>query len=123
MATVLYAEDDKEHRIMLRFYLKNTGIELIEANDGREALEKIQEQRPDLILLDLFMPKLDGYGVIESLKANPETQDIPIIVISAWPTPKNRKRAEESGVVDFVVKPYDPFRLVEMVKKRLAVQS
>ena len=119
MPTILYAEDDSEHRIMMRIIMKNTNITLIEAHNGQEALQKIQYQRPDLILLDLFMPRVDGYGVMEALKSNPETRDIPIIVLSAWPTKDSRKRSEKAGAVDFIAKPYDPFELVRVVKNQL----
>ena len=120
MPTILYAEDDSEHRIMMRIIMKNTDITLVEANNGQEALQKIQYQRPDLVLLDLFMPKVDGYGVMEALKANPETQNIPIIVLSAWPTIDTRKRTEQAGAIDFIAKPYDPFELVKVVKDQLS---
>lgn len=119
MPTVLYAEDDSEHRFMMRLYLKKTNIDLIEASSGQEALQKIQQNPPDLILLDLFMPGVDGYNVMAALKANPETRDIPIIVLSAWPNRQFRKRAEEAGATDFIVKPYDPFALIERIKKQL----
>jgi CheY-like chemotaxis protein len=120
MPTILYAEDDSEHRIMMRIILKNTDITLIEAQNGQEALKKIQFQRPDLILLDLFMPRVDGYAVMEALKANPETRDIPIIVLSAWPTKDSRRRSQEAGAVTFIAKPYDPFELVRIVREQLA---
>ena len=119
MPTVLYAEDDSEHRIMMRLIMKNTDITLIEAHNGQEALQKIQYQRPDLILLDLFMPRVDGYGVMEALKANPQTRDIPIIVLSAWPTKDILRRTKQAGANDFIAKPYDPFKLVEIVKEQL----
>ena len=119
MPTVLYAEDDSEHRIMMRLIMKNTDITLIEAHNGQEALQKIQYQRPDLILLDLFMPRVDGYGVMEALKANPQTSDIPIIVLSAWPTKDILRRTKQAGANDFIAKPYDPFKLVEIVKEQL----
>ena len=120
MPTILYAEDDSEHRTMMRIIMKNTDITLVEANNGQEALQKIQYQRPDLILLDLFMPRVDGYGVMEALKANPETRSIPIIVLSAWPTGDTKKRTKEAGAIDFIAKPYDPFELVRVVKDQLA---
>ncbi len=120
MPTVLYAEDDKEHRFMMQLYLKNTDITLIEASNGQEALQKIQEHRPDLILLDLFMPGVDGYTVLDSVKANPQTKDIPVIILSAWPKKKLRRSPDEAGVVDYILKPYDPFSLVQLIQKRLA---
>jgi CheY-like chemotaxis protein len=120
MPTVLYAEDDFEHRAMMRVIMKNTDITLVEASDGQEALQKIQHQHPDLILLDLFMPKLDGHGVMEALKSDPQTRQIPIIVLTAWSTGDNRRRAKKAGAMDFVAKPYDPIELVKIIKDRLA---
>jgi twitching motility two-component system response regulator PilH len=120
MPIVLYAEDDLEHREMMRVIMKNTNITLVEASNGQEALQKIQNQCPDLILLDLFMPKLDGHGVLQAIKSDPETRHIPIIVLSAWSTGDNRKRARKAGALDFIAKPYDPTQLVKIVKDRLS---
>ena len=122
MPTVIYAEDDPDHRAMVRLTLRNTNITLIEAVDGQEALEKILTQSPDLVLLDLFMPRLDGFGVMETLKANPRTRHIPIIVLSAWPTGDNRKRTQEAGAIEFVAKPYEPTELVRLLQQTLAGQ-
>ena len=116
---LLYAEDDSEHRMMMRLIMKGTNATLIGAANGQEALQKIQEQQPDLILLDLFMPKLDGFGVMEALKSNPETRHIPIIVVSARLNADNRERAIKAGASDFVAKPYDPFELLKLVDKHL----
>ena len=123
MPTVLYAEDDLEHREMMRMALKHTDIVLIEAADGQEALSKIEAQSPDLILLDLFMPRLDGFSVMEAVKANPRIRHIPIIVLSAWPTGDNRKRTRQAGAVEFVAKPYELVKLVTLIRKVLASQS
>jgi twitching motility two-component system response regulator PilH len=120
MPTVLYAEDDIEHREMMRVILQGTGITLIEATNGVEALQKVKSQPPDLILLDLFMPKLDGHGVMEALNSDPHTKNIPIIVLSAWSTGDNRKRARGAGARSFIAKPYDPVELVQLVNNYLA---
>jgi CheY-like chemotaxis protein len=120
MPIVLYAEDDIEHREMMRAILQDTGIILVEATNGIEALQKAKSQPPDLILLDLFMPKLDGHGVMQALKSDPRTRNIPIIVLSAWSTSENRKRARNSGARSFVAKPYDPTELVKLVHNHLA---
>lgn len=119
MPTILYAEDDVAHRDLMRVTLNHTNITLVEATDGQEALQKIKHQHPDLILLDLFMPKLDGHGVMEALKSDPKTKHIPIIVLSAWATGDNRKRARNAGAKDFIAKPYDPVELVEVVSNHL----
>lgn len=123
MPTVLYAEDDPEHRAMVRVVLKKSNISMIEATDGKEAVEKIQAHFPDLILLDLFMPRLDGFGVLKEVKSNPATRHIPIIVLSAWPTGDNRKRARQAGASDFVAKPYDPIQLGNLVNEYLSATS
>ena len=123
MPTILYAEDDAEHRAMMQVILKNTDITLIEASNGQEALQQVQKQSPDLILLDLFMPKLDGHGVMEALKSDPDTRHIPIIVLSAWSTGDNRNRATNAGALDFIAKPYDPIELVRIVKSHLPSQA
>jgi CheY-like chemotaxis protein len=119
MPTVLYAEDDLEHREMMRVFLKNTDITLVEACNGQEALQKVRCQQPDLILLDLVMPKLDGHGVMEALKSDPETRHIPIIVLSAWATGENRRRARQARATGFVAKPYDPIELLKLVEDYL----
>jgi CheY-like chemotaxis protein len=123
MPTVLYAEDDPEHRDMMRMALKETNIILIEAVDGQEALRKIEAQHPDLIVLDLFMPRLDGFSVMEAVRANPRTRHIPIIVLSAWPTGDNRKRTRKAGASEFVAKPYQPSEMVELINNTLAGQA
>ncbi len=115
MPIVLYAEDDAEHREMMRAVLKETNVTLVEAGDGLEALQKIEDQQPDLILLDLFMPKLDGHGVMEAIKSNANTRHIPIIVLSAWSTGDNRQRARYAGASEFLAKPYDPIELIKLV--------
>jgi len=119
MPTVLYADDEQEHRLMMQVILKNQNITLVEASNGEEAIEKIKRHRPDLILLDLFMPRVDGFGVLEAVKSDVATQDIPVIVLSAWPTGDNRERARNVGAVDFISKPYDPVELLEQVKIHL----
>lgn len=120
MPTVLYAEDDVEHREMMRVILQGTDITLVEATNGVEALQKVKHQRPDLILLDLFMPKLDGHGVMEALQSDPQTKNIPIIVLSAWSTGDNRKRARGAGARSFIAKPYDPVELMQLVNNHLS---
>lgn len=119
MLTILYAEDDPEHRIMVQFILDNKNITLLQAVDGQDAIQKIKQNRPDLILLDLFMPKIDGFGVMKAVQADPETSHIPIIVLSAWPTGDNRQRAKLAGATDFIAKPYEPRMLLSMVGKYL----
>jgi CheY-like chemotaxis protein len=119
MPKVLYAEDDSDHRIMMRAVFKGSDITLIEAVNGEDALEKVNECHPDLILLDLFMPKIDGFGVLSRLKSNQLTRHIPVIILSAWPTGDNRQRFLESGAKNFIAKPYDPIQFAQYIKQEL----
>ena len=115
MPTLLYAEDDLEHRMMMETLVIGTEIKLILAVNGEDALTKIQATSPDLILLDLFMPVMDGFTVMQEIKNDPDIGDIPILVLSAWPTGDNRQRAKDAGAIDFIVKPYDPEALINIL--------
>ena len=120
MSIILYAEDDLDQIKLLRIALKDQDLKVVEALDGLQAIRKIKTLAPDLILLDLFMPYLDGFGVLKSIKADPNTRHIPIIVLSAWPTGDNRRRAVNAGAVDFVAKPYVPAQLTQLILAHLA---
>lgn len=81
--TILYVEDNPNNRILVRRLLRASTYSVLEAASGREAIELAQREHPDLIILDLMMSEIDGFGVIEALQAQPETADIPIIVVTA----------------------------------------
>jgi CheY-like chemotaxis protein len=108
---------------MVRVILKELDVTLIEAVDGQEALQKINDHHPDLILLDLFMPRLDGHGVLKALQSDPATSRIPTVVLSAWPTGDNQTRAREAGATEFLTKPYKPHQLREVINKYMSSQS
>ncbi len=119
MATILYAEDDLDQLLMVRILLEKFKLSVVEAKNGHEAITKIKETIPDLILTDLFMPYVDGFGVIKAAKADPLTEHIPIIVLSAWPTGDNQSRAKQAGAAEFVAKPYNPVQFIETINKYL----
>ncbi|GAB4548581.1 MAG: response regulator [Anaerolineae bacterium] len=121
MAVILYVEDNAEHRLMMHTLLTSRGFDVELGRNGEEGIRLVREVRPDLILLDLYMPKLDGFGMMEQLKEDPTTQDIPIIVVSAWPTGDHRRRAFDYGARAFVAKPYDTQTLVDLVEENLSV--
>jgi CheY-like chemotaxis protein len=123
MTTILYADDEQEHRMMMQVIMKNQGFDLLEAANGHEAIEQIRQHLPDLVLLDLFMPMIDGFGVLKAISEDPLTQHIPVIILSAWPTGDNRERAANFGASDFIAKPYDPIRLVEVLQEHLPKQQ
>ena len=119
MSRVLYVEDDTEHCLMLDNILTSLGFAVETASNGLEGVEKAREWQPDVILLDLLLPHMDGFGVMNILKEDPATQDIPIIVVSAWPTADNRKRVREAGAQGFIAKPFQTEALVKAIRESL----
>jgi DNA-binding response OmpR family regulator len=91
------------------------GIDVIQAADGEEAIKLARSAAPDLILLDLMMPRVDGWTVAEELGANEQTRDIPIVFLTARTTTDDRRRAENLGALGYVLKPFDPVRLAPLV--------
>lgn len=118
MSTVLVVEDSRSQRECISHQLSWSGLNVVQASDGVEALEQIQANCPDLVLLDVIMPRLDGYGVCRLIKANPETQNIPIVFLTGkgqhfalyW----SIKHAEA-----YVTKPWRPRELLETIKRVL----
>ncbi|MCH7663278.1 MAG: response regulator [Chloroflexi bacterium] len=111
--------DDEPHIMNLLKLLLDSEFYLIEATDGLEAMEKIDREKPDLVLLDLIMPKMDGYKVCQKLKENPLTKNIKIIVLSARCQKAEIKVALDYGADAYVTKPFDPFRLTNKLKSFL----
>jgi len=123
MALILYVEDNAEHRLMMHTLLTSRGFDVELGRNGVEGIELTREIHPDLILLDLYMPKMDGFGMMEHLNEDPTVEDIPIIVVSAWPTGDHRRRAFDVGARAFVPKPYDTETLVKLIKENLPVRA
>ena len=92
------------------------GFEVMEANDGREALECISEFRPQLVVTDLMMPVMDGVELIERLRADPETADVPVVAITADATEQAERKARAAGAVDFITKPIDLPALLDRLR-------
>jgi two-component system alkaline phosphatase synthesis response regulator PhoP len=95
------------------------GYQVLTALDGEQALEKARAERPDLIVLDIMMPKLDGYETCKMLKADPETRSIPIILLSAKGRNIDQKIGFEVGADDYITKPFSPRKLVERINSIL----
>lgn len=119
MTIVLYIEDDQEHCLLVSNMLTSRGLRVETAKDGLEGVEKTRELQPDIILLDLLLPHLDGFGVMRELNKEASTENIPIIVISAWPTADNRKRVREAGARGFVAKPFRADELIGLIREIL----
>jgi DNA-binding response OmpR family regulator len=120
MTVLLYIEDDESHRELATRMLTPRGFTVETAEDGVEGVESALRLLPDLILLDLMLPHMDGFGVMRSLKENVDTQNIPVLVISAWPTDDNRRRVREAGARGFVTKPFQAEELASQIRHILA---
>lgn len=120
---ILIAEDDRVIQELLQVNLQLEGFDVTVASDGIEALDKLPAADPDLVILDIMMPRLDGWGVCQRLKADPETAKIPVIFLSARAQELDMKRGYELGVAAYVTKPFDPSELVETVERVLAGET
>jgi DNA-binding response OmpR family regulator len=113
---VLVVDDESSIRTICRVNLETDGMAVIEAADGQEALQRVREQQPELVLLDVMMPDVDGWGVAAELAADPATKDIPLIFLSARAAREDKARAQELGAVGYIVKPFDPIALSAAVR-------
>lgn len=121
-ATVLLVDDHEQNLELLQAYLEELGCRIEMARDGLEAVEHVERTPPDLILLDVMMPKLSGYQVCEKIKSDPETREIPIIMVTALGEISDVERAVDCGADDFLTKPVHQIELVTRVKSLLRVR-
>jgi two-component system cell cycle response regulator DivK len=117
--TILHVEDNELNRKLIRDLLRRTSYHLIEAPDGEAAVTVAREQHPDLILMDVQLPKISGIEATRRLRAEPATADIPIIAITSFALSGDEQRAKEAGASAYLAKPYSPFTLLEMIRKLL----
>jgi CheY-like chemotaxis protein len=115
MTTLLYVEDDEDSIYMLSNRLQREGFEVLVARNGREGLDLAHDQRPDLIILDLVLPEMDGFETARRLRASQATAGIPIVALSASVLPEHRHRAIDAGCDDFEIKPVEFSRLLEKI--------
>lgn len=113
MARVLVIDDEPDVLLLCRVNLHHAGHEVLEAGDGRRGIDIAQEQVPDAIVLDLMLPIVDGYGVLEVLTEDSRTKEIPVIVLTAKAQREDRVRCWASGASDFMTKPFSPAALTE----------
>jgi len=117
---ILYLDDTFDQRNMVKMILETVGIQVETAVDGQEGLRKVANNRPDLILLDLRMPKLGGFEFLKIIKSQPNTKDIPVVVISAWANSASQEEVMSAGAAAFITKPYELDELISVVQKHLA---
>jgi len=120
---ILVVDDEIYIVHILDFSLGIEGYEVMTALDGEAALAKVAQDKPDLIVLDIMMPKLDGYETCKALKSNPETKDIPVILLSAKGRNVDQKVGFEVGADDYITKPFSPRKLVERINAILGQTS
>ena len=119
MSTVLVVEDSPTQREMITELLKGSGLKVIVAMDGMEALEKVQLSCPDLVVLDIVMPKMNGYEVCRRLKTDPKTQKVPVVMCSSKGEEFDRYWGMKQGADAYIVKPFQPRELLGTVKQLL----
>jgi two-component system, cell cycle response regulator DivK len=119
-ATVLYVEDNEFNRKIVRQLLTRTTYRLREAADGEAALGMVRQERPDLILMDVQLPKMSGLDVTRALRGDPATADVPIIVVTSFALSGDEQRAMAAGASAYIAKPYSPRELLELIHTFLA---
>lgn len=117
--TILLADDEEDIKIVVRLYLESKGYEIITAYDGLDAINQVQKNKPDLLLLDVMMPVMNGFEVAQRLRANDETKELPIVMLSAATHEDAVRKGLEAGANDYVMKPFEPAKLEEVIKKYL----
>src|SRR5829696_7045222 len=115
MTTVLVIDDEAPIRLLCRVNLEAEGMQVLEASDGPTGLEKARNEDPDVILLDVMMPGLDGWQVAEELLDNESTSAIPIVFLTARAEVRDRARGLDLGGIDYVTKPFNPIELAPLV--------
>ena len=116
---ILVVDDEIYIVHILDFSLGMEGYEVVTALDGEQALEKVKTEKPDLIVLDIMMPKLDGYEVCKNIKSSASTQHIPVILLSAKGRNVDHKLGFDVGADDYITKPFSPRKMVERINQLL----
>jgi two-component system alkaline phosphatase synthesis response regulator PhoP len=116
---ILVVDDEIYIVHILDFSLGMEGYDVVTALDGEQALEKIKSEKPDLIVLDIMMPKLDGYEVCKTIKSDPATKHVPVILLSAKGRNVDQKMGFDVGADDYITKPFSPRKLVERINQLL----
>lgn len=114
---VLVVEDDDVIRQLITVNLELEGFAVVSAVDGQDALDKVEEAKPDVVTLDVMMPRLDGWSTAERLRDNPATAHLKIVLLSARAQEADLQRGERIGVDAYLTKPFDPDELIEVVRR------
>lgn len=115
--TILLVEDNEDNLVVYRTILEHVGYRVIEARDGEEGVKNAREQMPDLILMDISIPKMDGWQATQTLKGDEKTRPIPIIALTAHALEEDRQKAVQAGCDGYLAKPVEPRRVVQEVER------
>ena len=119
MKKILVVEDNKNNLYMIKFILENSGYKIVEAIDGFEGVKLAAFEKPDLILMDMQLPGLDGYEATKQIKANEETNDIPIIAVTSYAMVGDREKTLKAGCDVYIEKPINPETFLSEIKQLL----
>ncbi|MEI6863674.1 MAG: response regulator, partial [Candidatus Omnitrophota bacterium] len=117
---ILIVDDEKQLVSLVRLHMEMSGYEVLSASDGEEALAVANRDKPDLMILDLMLPKIDGWEVCKRLRAESKSGDIPVIMLTARSETEDKLKGFECGADDYMTKPFSPRELVARVKRVLA---
>ncbi|MEX0706170.1 MAG: response regulator [Nitriliruptoraceae bacterium] len=117
---VLVVDDEPDVLLLCRVNLEFEGYEVIEAADGEQALERIRQDRPDVVLLDVMMPRKDGWQVLTEVKEDPELREIPIVMLTAKVQDQDQIRGWSAGAADYITKPFSPLALSQVLQDVLS---
>lgn len=117
--TLLIIEDNEQNLYLMRYLLEKNGFTVLSAPDGRTGIDMALEHRPDLILLDIQLPLMDGYAVAAAIRASPDLSGTPIIAVTSYAMLGDREKCLAAGATDYVEKPINPDTLVGLIRKHL----
>jgi CheY-like chemotaxis protein len=118
--SVLVVDDEPDVLLLCRVNLEFEGYEVVEASDGEQAMERLREQRFDVVLLDVMMPKMDGWQVLEAVKADEDLKEIPVVMLTAKVQDQDQIRGWSQGAADYITKPFSPLALSQVLQDVLA---
>ncbi|GBF56389.1 chemotaxis protein CheY [Candidatus Phycosocius bacilliformis] len=114
---ILTVDDSRTMRDMLKLALSDAGYDVVQAEDGVDGLETLDREGADVVITDINMPRMDGFGFIEGVRANPAYRGLPVLVLTTESSPEKKARAKEAGATGWIVKPFDPVKLVDVVRR------
>ena len=118
-STIMTVDDSPSMRMLLRAALTDLGYEVLEAEDGVQALERLDGVEPDLLITDINMPRLDGFGLIEKVREQDRHRNLPILVLTTESSEEKKQRAKEAGATGWIVKPFHPDKLAAAIRRVL----